>query len=144
MSATNRPNHPCSNPHCGNTLYEATYGWSEKTDMDPVWRCTNCGQDTPRITRQRKTLSLKRWDVYHEIKNAWNEVDEELFDLCVGPRVPNGCLLVYLGHNNYHLNKIVELDKITRRDLVYHGLHAKLDLQRAKDFLASKEVYAYA
>lgn len=134
-----RPTVPCSNEHCGGTIYEPTYAWTgDAHDPKGIWRCCNCGRETPRISRKgRKTLSLKRWDLISAIRKEWSETDDALHRL-VDAGLPSGCLLVHGCVFNWHLDRLTEKRKPTRRDLAYHGSQAREDLERAKEFVQSK------
>lgn len=137
-----RPTVPCPNEHCGGTIYEMSYDWGRDGQAErqlPIWRCCNCGRETPRKSVSRRTLSLKRWDVVSAIRKEWSETDDALHRL-VDAGLPSGCLLVHGCVFNWHLDQLTAKAKPTRRDLAYHSSQAREDLAKAKEFvLRSRE-----
>lgn len=132
----------CPTPGCGCTIYTATYAIkyvgndavNDTESMQPIWRCCNCQAETPRHSRSRKSLRARRWEVISEIRKAWESTDEELRQYVDLGFCKGGALLVHSSTFNWHLGKLAENDKITRRDLGYHSAHANEDLERAKQF----------
>jgi hypothetical protein len=123
--------------NCGNTLYEKTYGYRGGV-LVPVWKCTNCGTETPRHGRNRRTNRGKARDAYRAIKAEWADTDAAL-DALVKAGTPSGCLLVYSSTFNHHMDKLLTLDTPSNFDVQYHPAEARKDLQRAKEFVAQKQ-----
>lgn len=139
MSDTTTRTVKCSNEHCGGTIYEATYSWTgDAHDPQAIWRCMNCHQETPRVTRHRKSNGRKRWDVVDAIKQEWSETDAALRTL-VDKGIPSGCLLVHTSTFNWHLTQLTAKSKPSNRDLEYHAAQARRDLENAKLFVQSKQ-----
>ena len=131
----------CPNEHCGNTVYEADLDVDYTTDpitFRPIWRCMNCLRETPRTTRHRPTnraLALQAW---RELKDAWKTTDDALDALVASGKVKSGAILVHGSVFNYHMTQLNGQDKPSTFDLRY-GIHnAKLDLEKAKAFVAEK------
>lgn len=145
MASVNRPNSPCKNPHCGNTLFRRDICFEsgneetgEGRKWAHVWRCTNCSWTQPRQTRSRRTLRAMALDTYCDLKAAWKETDEALDDL-VEAGTPSGCLLVHSSTFDYHMGKLLTLDKPRRFDVQYHSESARKNLEKAKGFVAEKK-----
>src|SRR5216684_1349100 len=127
MSDTTTRTVICSNDHCGGTIYEATYAWTgDAHDPQAIWRCMNCRQETPRLSRKRKSNAQKRWDIVDAIRTEWSETDAALRTL-VDAGTPSGCLLVHTSTFNWHLEQLTAKSKITTRDLQYHASQARQD-----------------
>jgi hypothetical protein len=145
MASVNRPNSPCKNPHCGNTLFKPDFtyeGGNEDTGEGrkraDVWQCTNCSWTQPRQTRSRRTLRGMALDLYREIKAEWKETDAAL-DALVAAGTPSGCVLVHSSTFDYHMDKLLMLEKPRRFDVRYHSNEARANLAKAKAFVAEKQ-----
>lgn len=144
MASINRPNNPCKNTACGNTLFVSGYD-----DIDgkfsPSWQCTNCTWIQPRQLRHRRTNKIRAFDVYLAIRKEWEETDKQLDALCAidNPnRIPNGAIMVHGSLFNYHLGRLSGSLKLSNWSIKYHASEARKALEQAKEFVKSKEVQA--
>lgn len=128
---------------CGNTLYEMGYSRDDAANaletLRPIWRCTNCQAETPRISRNIRPLSLKKYDVIDALKAEWAETEIKLHNLLESGKIKSGALLVYGFSFNYHVEALRSKQKPTRWDLSYHASQARKDLERAKQFITENE-----
>lgn len=139
MSDTTTRTVICPNEHCGGTIYEATYAFDANIENPtPIWRCCNCNRETPRLSRNRKSNGQKRWDVVDEIRKEWSTIDEALRKL-VDAGAPSGCLLVHTSTFNWHLEQLTAKSKPSNRDLQYHSAKAREDMEKARQFVQSKQ-----
>jgi len=146
----NRPTVPCKgydrqewHVDCGNTLYTADYSSEDAANgletLRPIWRCTNCGTETPMQSRKRQTLSMKRYDVLDTLKSEWAETDAKLKALIDAGKAKGGALLVHGFTFNYNVEALRNRQKPTRWELRYHASRARKDLEQAKKFVAELE-----
>lgn len=133
---------PCTNEHCGNTLYTPTYEYDAEDKSYPVWCCTNCQQTYPRHSRKRlsnRARAIKNWQA---IEDSWKETDARLHAL-VDAGTPSGCLLVYGRAFNFNMNKLLLGTKGNGNwdtwGVAYHTNAARHDLERAKEFVRVTE-----
>src|ERR1700687_572215 len=111
MASVNRPNNPCKNPHCGNTLFIRDYEFDysvEPVKSARIWKCTNCTWTQARETRNRRTNKTRAFDLYLTIRKEWEEIDKALDTLCATDnpnRISNGAIMVHSSLFNYHLGK---------------------------------------
>lgn len=144
MASVHRPNSPCQNPHCGNTLFVADYayqGEGAERKFVEVWQCTNCSWHQPRQIRNRRTNKRRAYDLYTVIRKEWEETDKALDALTAQDnpnRIPNGCQLVHSSLFNHHLTQLQTKDKLSNWDIKYHAREARLELERAKAFVQEK------
>lgn len=122
--------------NCGNTIYERTYAYTGE-ESKPVWKCTNCRAETPRVGRNRRTNKGKAMDAYRAIKAEWKSTDEAL-DALVKAGSPSGCLLAYSSTFNHHMGRLLVMDTPGNFDVKYHPAEARKDLEKAKQFVAEK------
>lgn len=126
---THRPNNPC---RCGSQHYERGFDWSTD-EMTPMWECINCGEQTPRITRKRKTNKLKAIEAAIQIREEWSDTDEALRELVDAGAIKSGALFVYTSTFNWHLEQLSSRDRISKWELRYHTKKAREDLQKARE-----------
>ena len=130
----------CPNPQCGGTFYHKTFDYTNGyLNAPPVWECSNCLALTPRAKRHNKTNFAKALDAYRRLKSLWEPVDAELNAL-IARGIPNGCLLVYASTFNSHMDKLLTREKLSRWELRYHIEQATADLEKAKEFIGTKQV----
>lgn len=129
--------------NCGNTLYEATYGRNSEDKLIPVWKCTNCGVETPRHSRNRRTNRRRALDLWQSYKNEWKPIDEAL-DMIIDAGQPSGCLLAYGSTFNTWLDKLLSTDKPSNANLDIWNSILVDELQRAKEFVKKYGKMAYA
>lgn len=108
-----------------------------------MWHCINCGSNYNCQTRHRLTNRSRALAFWTAIRNDWKETDVQL-DLLVKAGQPSGCQLVHSSVFNWHLEKLILNDngmgkKLTTWDIKYHASEARKDLERAKEFVRSKQ-----
>lgn len=125
----------CTNPHCGNTLY--TRGYSDA--LQPVWKCTNCFREYPRASRRVKTLRMRALEARIALTKEWAAVEDRLTKY-VNSGGASGALLIHSYVFNYHMERLLTIEKPKRFDVAYHTRGAREDLQKAIAFCDSKGV----
>lgn len=141
MSETiTRPTRVCETEGCGCTLYVVRYHrFEDGAELTPAWECCNCLRVTRRQTRNRPTLrqrARKNWQV---IRDEWTATDEALRGLVDSGAVKSGALLVHGSAFNYHMDKLMMVEKPSRFEVGYHTAGARKDLALAKAFVAAQE-----
>src|SRR5262245_66343576 len=86
----------CKNPQCGSTCFEKGYAFEADADNPkPVWRCQNCGWETPRISRRRDSNHIRAIKGYLAIRAEWETTDAALDSLATAGAIKGGALLVH-------------------------------------------------
>jgi len=124
----------CSNPVCGNTIYEPTYKFADDDSgkMTPIWTCMNCHAETPRLTRHRPTNKSRAIDLWKTIREEWKETNEKIERLVAEQTLPSGALLAYSSTWNWHLDRLLN-DKLNSWEIKYHASNARKDLEKSKE-----------
>lgn len=134
---------PCGNKPgdmalpCGSTLYEYTWDFSV-SPAKPVWQCTNCCKQTPRVQHHRRSNRSRAFAEWGNLNTAWKETDAALWALVEAKVVASGALLVHSSTWNYHMKQLVENNKPSNFDVKYHAAKAAEELEKAKQFVAEK------
>lgn len=108
------------------------------SDLKPIWRCYNCGKETPRQRRSRSTNHFRALHARKALAEMWKPVDERL-RLLVDAGLPSGALLVHASAFNYHMKQLLDLEQPTNFDVRYHKAGALDDLAKATAFVEEKE-----
>jgi hypothetical protein len=141
MSAVNRKNNPCQNPHCGNMLFIPDCVFEYKDEKlvltTRIWKCTNCTWVQPRVVRYRPTNESRAHMLWSRLRNEWQAVNVAL-DALVAQGAPSGCILVHSSTYNYHMDKLLLGGKFSNQDIKYHTSEARKDLEKAKQFILEK------
>lgn len=116
-------------------MFEATYDGESR-----VWTCDNCGVKTPRITRSRPTNRRKAIDGYLALRAEWKTTDDALTALVNSGQAASGAHLVHSSTFDWHLQRLVDLDKPTNFEVRYHLAQAKANLIKAQAFVAEKKL----
>lgn len=124
---------------CTSDCYEAGSNADYSNDditWTAIWTCNNCGNETPRITRNRATNKARALNAFDDIKRKWEGADEALRILEASGRIMGGALLVYCSSFNYHLDKLLMSKKLSNWDLKYHAERALEDLAKAQEYIS--------
>lgn len=128
----------CPNPHCGNTIYEKTYSWdADVKNPKPIWKCTNCGAETPRTGRARRSNRMRTLDAWKAITEEWRPITDALFQLYTERKINYGLYLLHNHMDNYHVKQLMNIEKPRNWDVAYHANGARADLEKAKLALKS-------
>ena len=129
----------CPNEHCGSTVYESTYSRDDKGEWKPIWVCTNCLREYPRVTRHRLTNAQRAHERRRELELAWASTDAKLHALLEQGKIKSGAILVHGSTFDYHMDKLLVLSHPTNFDVSYHAEQARNNLLKAQAFVASIE-----
>lgn|SRR5271157_323126 len=125
--------------NCGNTIYEAEYGRNEKNEFVPIWRCTNCRHETPRLTRRRGTNHHRAVEAWGKIRDEWKTTDDALDVLVAAGKIKSGALMVYSSVFNYHMDQLLLTKKLDNFSLRYNIAEARKTLEKAKVFVKESQ-----
>jgi len=119
---------------CGGDVYEKTLD----DTLQPIWKCDNCGRETPRKRVSRKSNRSRAITAYLAVKETWKPVDDALDALVSSGKAMGGALLVHSSTFNYHLRKLADTDKPSNFDIRYHAEQAKKDMAAAQAFVEER------
>lgn len=120
---------------CGGDIFERGLNNS----LAPVWRCENCGRETPRTRPHRKTNYHRAIEAAKAIREAWEPVDDALSRLVTAGKAQGGAFMVHGSSFNYHLNWLMDNPQPSNFEVRYHAERAKEDLAKAQAFTKEKE-----
>jgi hypothetical protein len=115
-----------------------TYEKALNNDLEKVWRCYNCGAETPRRTVIRRTNHHRAFDAYLEIRKAWEPLDKALDALVLDGKAKGGAILVHSSVFNWHLKQLMTKDNPSNFDVRYHTEEARKDMEAARTFIRER------
>jgi hypothetical protein len=122
---------------CGSNWYEKTVA-DGGPEIVRVWRCGNCGAETPRRRLHRATNHHRAVLAAIRIRALWAPTDEALRKLVEAGTIKSGALLVHASCFDHHLARLVDIDRPTNFEVRYHAERAQYALEAAEAFVAAQ------
>ena len=123
---------------CGGDVFSRTWNFVT-ADSEPIWRCENCGAESPRKKVSRRTNHHRAIDAYLAIREDWKAIDDALTALVNDGKAASGSLLVHSSVFNYHLKQLTDKETPSNWDVRYHAEQAREDLRKAVEFVKDKK-----